>query len=352
MHAGALSTDLARRAAERGLVVSVVGASGLVGEVLLEVLAERSFPVGELRPLASAREPGRAVRFEGREVALEAVSAERLEGSDLVFFAATGALSRELAPRAVRAGAVVVDKSSTWRLDPAVPLVVPEVNPRALGPRPGLVACPNCTTIGLVMALEPLRRAAGLRRVVATTFQAVSGAGREGLAALAAPAEAGASGGPAPFAAPIRDNVVPLCELAGGDGYTTEEEKLRDETRKILGLPELDVTATCVRVPVAVGHGAAVLVETVEPLSVASATRALAGFPGVEVRADVPPTPRDVAGSDAVLVGRLRSAWGGRALWLWQVSDNLRRGAATNAVRIAELLLDPARPGTPLDPRG
>ncbi len=340
MHARAPGHDLARRAAERGLVVSVVGASGLVGEALLELLAERAFPVGELRPRASTREPGRTVPFRGRELALAPASAERLAGSDLVFFAATGALSRDLAPRAVEAGAVVIDKSSTWRLHPEVPLVVPEVNPGALGPRPGLIASPNCTTVGLVLVLEPLRRAAGLRRVVVTTLQAVSGAGREGIAALGDGEDV-----PAPFAAPIRGNVVPLCELPAGGGYTTEEEKLRDETQKILGLAGLDVTATCVRVPVAVGHAASVLVETEEPLSPAAATEALERFPGVQVRADLPPTPRDVAGSDAVLVVRLRSAWGGRALWLWQVSDNLRRGAATNAVRIAELLLSPDAPG-------
>jgi len=325
--------ELARRAAERGLVVAVVGASGLVGEVLLGVLAERGFPVGELRPLASPRDPGRAVRFAGAELPLAPVSAERFAGCDLVFFAATADLSRALAPQAVRAGAIVVDKSSTWRMHPEVPLVVPEVNPGALaGAR--LVASPNCTTTGLVLALEPLRRAAGLARVVVTTVQAVSGAGRAGLAALA-----GAEDARGPFAAPIRANVVPLCELPAAEGYTSEETKLRDETRRILGLPRLELSATCLRVPVEVGHGASVLVETERPLALEAAAAALAAFPGVELRAELPPTPREVAGTDAVLVGRLRSAWDGRALWLWEVSDNLRRGAATNAVRIAELLL-------------
>ena len=328
--------ELARRAAERGLVVAVVGASGLVGEVLLEVLAQRGFPVGELRLLASPRDPGRVARFRGRELALEPAAAERFAGCDLVFFAATGALSRELAPRAVQAGAVAIDKSATWRLDPEVPLVVPEVNPAALGPRPRLVASPNCTTIGLVLALEPLRRAAGLAGVVVTTLQAASGAGREGLAALAR--EAG--GDPAPFVAPLAGNVVPLCELPAAGGYTTEEHKLREESRRILSLPDLELTATCVRVPVAVGHAASVLVETRAPLSLAAARAALEAFPGIELREDPPPTPRDVAGTDRVLVGRLREARGGRALWLWQVADNLRRGAATNAVAIAELLLE------------
>jgi aspartate-semialdehyde dehydrogenase len=265
---------------------------------------------------------------------------------DFVFFAATGALSQELAPVAARRGAVVIDKSSTWRMHDDVPLVVPEVNAGALARHHGIIASPNCTTVGFVMALEPLRRAAGLRRVVVTTLQAVSGAGRPGLDELEAQVTA-IQHGEVPqvdtFAAPIAYNVVPLCETFRDDDYSTEEVKLLLETRKIMELPDLEVAMTCVRVPVPVGHAASMLVETEMPLSVDAARAALGDFPGVEVVDDpahnVFPTPADVAGRDAVLVGRVRRDFGNDRLWLWQVSDNLRKGAATNAVQIAEEII-------------
>jgi aspartate-semialdehyde dehydrogenase len=314
--------------------------------VLLDVLAERRFPVAELRPLASERSIGQKIRFAGRELPVEPARPEAFDGVDLVFFAATGSLSKELAPEAVRRGAVVIDKSSTWRMDPGVPLVVPEVNPQALIEHRGIVSCPNCTTIGFVMALEPLRRAAGLRSVVVTTLQAVSGSGRPGLDELQRQVVA-LDRGEAPvcetFPAQIAYNVIPLCEQFRGDGYSTEEVKLLAETRKILALPTLDVTMTCVRVPVPIGHAATVLVETERPLSAEKAREALATFPGVRVVDDPAqnlfPTPVDVAGSDAVLVGRIRQDLGSDRLWLWEVSDNLRKGAATNAVQIAEEML-------------
>lgn len=327
-------------------VVAIVGATGAVGEVLLDVLAERRFPIAELRPLASGRSAGLKVHFAGHEVPVAEARAEAFDGADVVFFAATGALSKELAPEAVRRGAVVIDKSSTWRMDPAVPLVVPEVNPQALLGHRGIVACPNCTTIGFVMVLEPLRRLAALRRVVVTTLQAVSGAGRPGLEELHGQVAAMLAGKPpvvGSFAAQIAYNVVPLCESFRGDGYSTEEVKLLAETRKILGLPSLDVTMTCVRVPVPIGHAATVLVETATPIDPEEARAALAAFPGVRVvddpKANLFPTPADVAGSDEVLVGRIRRDLQGDALWLWEVSDNLRKGAATNAVQIAEEML-------------
>jgi aspartate-semialdehyde dehydrogenase len=314
--------------------VAVVGATGLVGEILLRILEERAFPVGELRPLSSARSAGARVRFRGRDHLVREATPAAFAGSDFVFFAATGELSRSLAPVAVAAGAIVIDKSNTWRLAGHVPLVVPEVNPAALAAHQGLLACPNCTTIGLVMALEPLRRAAGLAHVAVTTLQAASGAGREGLEALAGAADRF-------FPRPLLGNVLPQCEGFQEGGFTSEERKLSDETRKILGLPELPVTMTCVRVPVAVGHAATVLVETIEPLAPAAAIEALGAFPGVRVApGNGYATPLEVAGRDEVAVGRVRAdPTHPRRLWLWCVVDNLRKGAATNAVQIAEELL-------------
>ena len=329
--------------------IAVVGATGLVGQVLLAVLEERAFPLAELAPLASPRSAGRRLRFRGEEVVVRAVGEVDFGDFDLVFFAATGGLSRELGPRAARRGAVVIDKSSTWRMDPGVPLVVPEVNGAALDGHRGIIACPNCTTIGVVMALEPLRRAAGLRRVTAVTLQAVSGVGRGGpeeLAAQERARHAGRTVAPSVFPLPIAGNVLPLCGALGDDGTSEEERKLADETRKILGLPHLAVTATCVRVPVEVGHAAALHVETVEPLSPAEARAALSAFPGVQCwdpgdDTHPVPTPLAVAGGDDVHVGRVRRGEGDRSLWLWVVADNLRKGAALNAVQIAELLRRP-----------
>lgn len=331
---------------ERARTVAVVGATGAVGEVLLRILEQRDFPVGELRPLASERSAGTTVTFRGEDVPVEVARPEAFDGADFVFFAATGSLSRELAPEVAKRGGVAIDKSSTWRLDEEVPLVVPEINPEALEKHRGIVACPNCTTIGFVMALEPLRRAAGLERVVVTTLQAVTGSGKPGLEELEAQLAATARGetsAPSFYAAPIAHNAVPLCESFRDDGYSTEEVKLLHETRKILGTPGLDVSMTCVRVPVRVGHAASMLVETTRPLSPEAAREALAAFPGVTVvddpAHDVFPTPLDVDGRDEVLVGRIRRDLGSDRLWLWQVADNLRKGAATNAVQIAEEMI-------------
>jgi aspartate-semialdehyde dehydrogenase len=330
----------------RAKTVAVVGATGAVGEVLLEVLAERRFPVGELRPLASERSAGTTVRFAGRDVEVREAKAEAFDGVDFAFFAATGALSKGLAPEVARRGGVAIDKSSTWRMDPEVPLVIPEVNPDALEKHRGIVACPNCTTIGFVMALEPLRRAAGLRSVVVTTLQAVSGTGKPGIEELdrqLVETAAGKQATTSTYPARIAHNVLPLCESFRDDGYSTEEVKLLFETRKIMGLPELAVSMTCVRVPVRVGHSASMLIETERALAPEQARAALAAFPGVEVVDDpahnVFPTALDVWGRDEVLVGRIRKDLGSERLWLWQVSDNLRKGAATNAVQIAEEMI-------------
>ncbi|TAH36361.1 MAG: aspartate-semialdehyde dehydrogenase [Planctomycetota bacterium] len=315
--------------------VAVVGATGLVGGTLLRVLEERRFPVRELRLLASTRSSGARLRFRGQELDVRNAELAALEGADLVFFAAAAELSRSLAPAAAERGAVVIDKSGAWRMQEGVPLVVPEVNGAALRGHRGLIACPNCTTIGFVMALEPIRRAAGLRSVVVTTLQAVSGAGREGVEELE-----GHDHGV--FPRRIAGNVVPQCESFREDGYTTEEAKLLHETRKILDLPELAVSMTCVRVPVVAGHSAAILVETERPLAPAEAEEALRAFPGVVVLSgNEYLTPAEIAGRDEVFVGRVRRDPGHpNRLWLWQVADNLRKGAATNAVQIAEALLN------------
>jgi aspartate-semialdehyde dehydrogenase len=335
------------RTAERKRTVAVVGATGAVGEVVLKLLAERSFPIGELRALASGRSAGTHVRFAGREVEVAEARPEAFDGVDFAFFAATGTLSKELAPEVAKRGGIAIDKSSTWRLDENVPLVVPEINPGALEKQRGIVACPNCTTIGFVMALEPIRRAAGLRSVIVTTLQAVSGTGKPGLDELERQLDESAHGKPlttSTYPAPIAHNVLPLCETFREDGYSTEEVKLLFETRKIMDLPKhVSVAMTCVRVPVPVGHSASILVETERALSPEEARRALAAFPGVVVVDDPAtnafPTPRDVAGRDEVLVGRIRKDLGSDRLWLWQVSDNLRKGAATNAIQIAEELI-------------
>ncbi|MEW6071626.1 MAG: aspartate-semialdehyde dehydrogenase [Planctomycetota bacterium] len=321
-----------------------MGATGLVGEVLLGALAARKFPLEALVPLASERSAGRRVAFRGEELEVRPASAAALAGSHLVFFAATGELSRTLAPAAVAGGTIVVDKSATWRLDPAVPLVIPEINGAALARHQGILACPNCTTIAVAMALEPLRRAAGLVRVIATTLQAVSGVGREGLEALVR--ERGAGPGapalPSPFPRRIAGDLFPLCGTLGADGTSEEERKLAAETRKILDLPDLELAATCVRVPIEVGHAATLVVETRAPLAVAAARAALAAFPGVRLAGEGElPTPSDAAGRDEVLVGRVRRTGNERQLSLWVVADNLRKGAATNAVQIAEALLGP-----------
>jgi len=334
--------------AKNDVVVAVVGATGAVGEVLLRVLEERQFPVRQLVPLASTRSAGTTITFRGEPIEVAVACPEAFEGVDVVFFAATGGLSRELAPEAVKRGAVVIDKSSTWRMDEQVPLVVPEINAHALEKHRGIIANPNCTTTGLVMALEPIRRLAGLESLVVTTFQAVSGSGTPGIDELDAQVRAQQAGEPAPaptvFASPIAYNAVPLCGAFLDDGYSDEERKLLDETRKILELPDLDVSVTCVRVPVPVGHSGAVLVETERPITPEAAREALAAFPGVRVVDDPAhrafPTPADVAGSDEVRVGRIRRDYGSDKLWLWEVSDNLRKGAATNAVQIAEALLE------------
>ncbi|MFZ5813753.1 MAG: aspartate-semialdehyde dehydrogenase [Bacillota bacterium] len=330
--------------------VAVVGATGAVGQELLALLESRNFPVGTLRPLASARSAGTNITFRGEQVRVEEATPAAFEGMDIVFFAATGSLSKELAPAAAKAGAVVIDKSSTWRMHPEVPLVVPEINPEALRSHKGIIASPNCTTIGLVMALKPLYDLAPITRVVVTTMQAVSGTGKEAIEELENQIHAWEQGqeGELPheiYKRQIAFNVLPYAESFTENLYTTEEMKLSAETRKIMGVPELPVTMTCTRVPVFVGHSESVLLEFERKVTPAEAREALSRFPGVRVVDDpfqfVFPTAIDAAGTDDTLVGRIREdLTNEKGLWMWVVSDNLRKGAATNAIQIAEKLVE------------
>lgn len=310
---------------------------------MLEVLAARGFPLDRLTLLASERSAGRKIAYGAREVEVLAPRRGCFRGVDVALFSAGAERSREWGPRAAEEGAVVIDNSSAWRLEPAVPLVVPEVNAAAAADRPlGIIANPNCSTIQTVLALEPLRRAGGLKRVVLTTFQSVSGAGEKGREALRRELS-GEHGGESPFTRPIAGNVVPQIGGLDDAGWTEEERKMIHEPRKILSLPELSVAPTCVRVPVDIGHSVQLAVQTERALTREDAARAFRDAAGVLYRDEGAafPTPLEIAGRDEVFVGRLRSdpehpEW----LHLWVVADNLRKGAATNAVQIAELVAD------------
>jgi aspartate-semialdehyde dehydrogenase len=335
--------------------VGVVGATGQVGSVMRRLLEERAFPVDELRYFASARSAGRSLPWRGAEVLVEDAATADVSGLDIALFSAGATGSRALAPRFAAAGAIVIDNSSAWRMDPDVPLVVSEVNPHALASMPkGIVANPNCTTMAAMPVLKPLHAEAGLKRLIASTYQAVSGAGLSGVDELAeqiakvadaAPAlthDGRAVDFPAPskFARPIAFNVLPLAGkvVDDGSGETDEEQKLRNESRKILEIPDLAVSGTCVRVPVFTGHSLSLNCEFERPLSPARAYEILAGAPGVLV-ADIP-TPLDAAGTDPSIVGRIRRDEGvANGLALFVSNDNLRKGAALNAVQIAEVLL-------------
>ncbi len=337
--------------------VGIVGATGLVGGMVLEILAERDFPLGSLRLFASARSSGKTVAFRGQDVTIEDAETADFAGLDIVFFSAGGSTSRTLAPKAAAAGAVVIDNSSAWRSDPDVPLVVAEVNPEALRNIPkGIVANPNCTTMAAMPVLKPLHDAAGLKRLIASTYQAVSGGGMAGVEELHEQIVAGAAGSealardgaavdlgqPRKWAVPIGFNVVPLNYVLDDDGYTEEEAKLRDESRKILDLPGLTVSGTCVRVPVFSGHALSLNAEFERPIPVADALKLLEAAPGVVVTAV--PNPLEATGKDPVFVGRVRNdPTVAHGLALFVVGDNLRKGAALNAVQVAEVLLEQAR---------
>jgi len=345
------------RISDSGLNVAVVGATGQVGAVMREILAERSFPIRELRFFATARSAGRAIEFGGQSVIVEDIATAEAAGIDIALFSAGATGSRAHAPRFAEAGAVVIDNSSAWRMDPEVPLVVSEVNPHAIATaHKGIIANPNCTTMAAMPVLKPLDAAAGLQRLIVSTYQAVSGSGLAGAEELLGQAQAAIAqdtiglvrdGGavefpePEKYVAPIAFDVIPFAGnlVDDGDNETDEEKKLRNESRKILELPELRVAGTCVRVPVFTGHSLTIHAEFSHEITPDKAREILAESPGVVL--DEVPTPLQAAGHDPSFVGRIRadqSAPEGKGLVLFVSNDNLRKGAALNAVQIAELV--------------
>lgn len=328
--------------------VAVVGASGAVGERMIRLVAERNFPLKSIKFLASERSAGKTVGFRGELYPIEPISARAFEGVDVVLSSTPGSISKEWSPIAARAGAVVVDNSSAFRMDPEVPLVVPEVNPRDILKHKGIIANPNCSTIQMVVALKPIHDAVRIRRVVVSTYQSVSGAGMKGLQELESQNRAAATNGtipgPAKFAHPIIGNCIPHIDDFLPDGYTKEEVKMINETRKIMGDPTIEVSPTCVRVPVPFSHSESIQIEIERPISADEARAIWAQAPGVTVQDDpsqnVYPLAADANGKDDVFIGRIRQDPSRPdVLLFWCVSDNLRKGAATNAVQIAEELV-------------
>jgi aspartate-semialdehyde dehydrogenase len=332
-----------------GYRVGVLGATGLVGTTILELLADREFPAAEVIPFASERSAGREIEWNGTQLECRGLSEDSIQGLDIVLSSAGGSVSGEWAPRFVEAGAVVVDNTSRFRMDDDVPLVVAEVNPDALEGHRGIIANPNCSTMQMVVALKPLLDEAGIERLVISTYQAVSGTGKAAVDELLEQSRAVLAGrDPVSDVYPhqIAFSALPQAgSFAAGDDHTDEERKLINETRKILGDSSIRVSATCVRVPVVTGHSEAVNVETRVPLTPERARELLAAAPGVTVvddpAAGAYPTAIEAVGRDDVFVGRIRRDPGNdRAIDLWIVSDNLRKGAATNAVQLAELLVE------------
>ncbi len=328
--------------------VAVVGATGAVGTMMIKVLEERNFPVKNLKPLASKRSAGKVIKFKGQEITVEELKETSFEGIDIALFSAGASVSRKFAPIAASSGCVVIDNSSAFRMDPEVPLVVPEVNPQALKNLKKIIANPNCSTIQMVVALKPLQDAAGIKRIVVTTFQSVSGTGMRAILELQAQIEAYVKKEEMPrsvYPHQIAFNCLPHIGAFLENGYTEEEMKMVNETRKIFDDPSIEVCATTVRVPVFYGHSESVNVELKRPLTVEEVRKLLENAPGVVVVDDPEnnryPMPIDVAGKDVTMVGRIRkdfSVENGIAMWI--VADNIRKGAATNAVQIAELLIE------------
>lgn len=340
--------------------VVVVGATGAVGSRILRLLERRGFPVDEVIPIASPRSVGRKLPFRDGEIEVLRLEARVFDGADIAIFDVDDPLAKEWAPVAAERDAVVVDNSAAWRMDPQVPLVVPEVNPEAISDRPkGIIASPNCTTLAMIVPLSALHRRVALERLILASYQSASGSGQAGIEELwdqteriAKDPEAAREGVAGSvleagevFPHPIAMNVIPRCGSVGEDGYTSEELKLCDETRKIMSLPALPVTATCVRVPVMMGHGVSVHAEFGEPITPEEARSVLAEADGVELldspENELYPTPLAAAGNDPCYVGRIRQdRFSDRALEMFCVADNLLKGAALNTVQVAELLLD------------
>jgi aspartate-semialdehyde dehydrogenase len=331
----------------RPLTVAVVGATGVVGRTMIQVLIEREFPLGEIRLLASGRSPGRSVEIGGRHHAVGEATPQAFHGVDIALFSAGTDISRQLAPLAVEHGTVVIDNSNAWRMEPGVPLVVSQVNPADAATHEGIVANPNCSTMQLAPVLMALRDSVGLERVIVDTYQSVSGTGGDAVAELEAQVRAHVEGRPkeaAVYPHPIAFNAIPEIDVFLDNGYSREEWKVITENRKILHLPDLRISCTAVRIPVFFAHSEAVHVETTEPISPERARELFAAVPGVIVQDDpaahVYPLATEATGRDEIFVGRVRRDPSvERGIAFWVVSDNVRKGAATNAVEIAELLL-------------
>ena len=322
--------------------VAVVGVTGAVGQEMLDVLAARDFPLSNLRPLASERSAGKTVQFRGEEIPIEVLGDDSFAGVDLALFSAGASISREYAPVAVDAGAVVVDNSSAFRMDPAIPLVVPEVNSDAIAAHQGIIANPNCSTIIMVVALQPIHELSALTRVVVSTYQAASGAGAKGMDALRRELS-GEELEDSPFPHRLAGNLFPRIDVVQDNGYTKEEMKMVLETRKIMGLEGVPISATCVRVPVERAHSESIQVSTESPLELEAVRAAFEAAPGLQVidepAADLYPTPLQAAGQDDVYVGRLRRHPDeDETCDFWVVGDQIRKGAALNTIQIAEEL--------------
>ena len=327
--------------------IAVLGATGAVGREMLKVLEERRFPINQIKALASARSAGLKLPFAGREIVVEEARESSFEGMDIVLGAASNALAKELAPAIVKAGAVFVDNSSAFRMADEVPLVVPEINPEDVKKHKGIISNPNCSTIITLTAVAALNRISPIQNMVASTYQAVSGAGAKGLKELEQQVKAYAAGEPleaSVFPWQIAFNVIPQIGGDTGNGYTSEEMKMQNEGRKIMHLPELKVTCTCVRVPVLRSHSISVTLRTERKISVEEARAAIAAAPGCRLVDDLEntayPMPLDTSDQDIVFVGRIREdLTDEKGLSLWCCGDQIRKGAATNAIQIAELLL-------------
>jgi aspartate-semialdehyde dehydrogenase len=332
------------------LTVAVVGATGVVGRTMIAVLHEREFPMGELRLLASGRSAGRTVSVEGRTLEIGEATPDAFDGVDIALFSAGADISAQLAPEAAKRGATVIDNSSAWRMDPHVPLVVSQVNPDDLEGHEGIIANPNCSTMQMAPVLMALRDSVGLERVVVDTYQSVSGTGADALAELEGQIRAHVAGEPKRaevYPHPIAFNALPEIDSFLPNGYTKEEWKVVNENRKILGMPDLRISCTAVRIPVFVSHSEALHVETRDRITPDRARRLFTSVPGVVVQDDPGtheyPLATEAAGHDEIYVGRVRqdaSIPDDRGLALWVVSDNLRKGAATNAVELAEILVE------------
>ena len=307
----------------------------MVGRTILQVLSERKLPIKNLYLFASARSAGKTLEFNGQKLTIEELTPQSFDRDiDFALFSAGGSTSKEYAPIAAKKGCIVIDNSSAWRMDNSVPLVVPEVNAADISSHKGIIANPNCSTIQAVVALYPLHKAYNIRRIVYTTFQSVSGAGNKGIADLKRTLQGEE---PQHFPYPIASNCIPHIDVFNEDGYTAEEIKMIKETRKIMHAPEIQITATTVRVPVEIGHSESINIQFEKPFELEEVYHILKSAPGIVLHKDSYPTPREIAGTDPVYVGRVRRDFSApNSLNLWVVADNIRKGAATNTVQIAE----------------